>query len=717
MDVSGGSSQPVQHPPTGGASLRRAWREGIASLGPEAALPGLEDLLESRLAALEQRGALDEPSLLSVAEEAAHLALETGSADLARSLSKRLRRSIYEFLLALDAAPAAAAALPVAPLEPVRPARWGQVLIGVEEVEQAQRDGEIAPRLDLDNVVGADDTTTAETVRSISRSESGQADGAWREAEAGRLVELADAATEEVTALRALLEEAMANGLEVELPTLPGAEAPADHTVAIDAVRAYAAAEAEAARNAEEERLAAEAAAGAAEEERLWAEAAAARAAEEQRVAAEAAAAREAEEARAEALLREIEDAEEAAARTLLLRLRVMEALPPPGIYDREAMRVPAMFRREPVATATAPLPAAPPDPVHLDATAPPPGPAYRAAERPRSAPAYRVGQPEPAAPEPASPTTSWPEPPGVPLAAEAPPSLFPIAPREGFHLTDPSMVAEAMNIAPAPLPAQPPAAPPLAAAPAPVAPVPAPQSRWSLPSAGATASPAVEPAPASPMSPADAAEMSAAGPTGWNVRQSPRQQMLTERMAQKRREEAVQAAQEAAAIAAALAEPERKGRRWGKGPTAPERIPDVATGRDLVEEQLRRKRGAEAAALLQRIAAELPGRETADLALDSGDRCLALGQNRSATNCYLAGWRADPSYEAPLWRLADVCLADREVALATGYLERVAELMRSRGDDAGALAVYRKIITVAPDREDIRRLVRLAQATGRLEV
>ena len=73
--------------------------------------------------------------------------------------------------------------------------------------------------------------------------------------------------------------------------------------------------------------------------------------------------------------------------------------------------------------------------------------------------------------------------------------------------------------------------------------------------------------------------------------------------------------------------------------------------------------------------------------------------------------------YEAPLWRLADVCLADREVALATGYLERVAELLRSRGDDAGALAVYRKIVTVAPDREDIRRLVRLAQATGRLEV
>jgi hypothetical protein len=290
-----------------------------------------------------------------------------------------------------------------------------------------------------------------------------------------------------------------------------------------------------------------------------------------------------------------------------------------------------------------------------------------------------------------------------VPLPT--PPSLYPIAPRDGFHLTDPAMVGEtiALGSTPALAPAPAPAPAPSAAALA---------SRWNLPI----------PAPAPSVVPASAAEEAArpelpppAGTGGWSVRQSPRQQMLTERMAQKRREEAVRSAQEAASIAASLAEPGRK-RRRGK-PATPERIGDVGTARELVEEQLRRKRGAEAAALLQRVAAELPSRETADLALDSGDRCLALGQNRSATNCYLAGWRADPAYEAPLWRLADVCLADREVALATGYLERIADLMRSRGDHAGALAVYRKIVTVAPDREDIRRLLRLAEATGRLEV
>jgi hypothetical protein len=676
VDHTGGSSQPVQHPPAGGAAaLRRAWREGIAALGPDAELPGLRALLDSRLTSLEQRGALDEPSLLAVAEEAAHLALETGSADLARSLSKRLRRSIYEFLLALDAAPVAASpATQMAPLQPTRPARWGQVLIGVEEVEAAQRaGGDPAPLLDLDRVVGADDAVTAEVARAIARSEEGLRDEAWTQAEAGRLVDLADAATEEVGALRELLEEAMAEGRDGGNALAP----PAAYAAAAAAAQAYAAAVAEAAAAAD-----ATAAAEAAAEAEARAAADAAAAAEAARVRAAA------DEERVEALLSEVDDAEDAAAHAMLMRLRLIEALPAPGVLDPEAMRVPSMFRRDAPA---APAVEAVPDAAYL-----PPAPA---AAYPPPAPAVAHPPAAAAAHLPPAPVSAEAPPP------PAPPSLFPIAPREGFHLVDPTMVDAAVSSSSAPVSA--------AAAPAPPAP-----SRWSLPPA--------PPSPPLPPLPAPSAAAAAApyrelpmlppvGPGGWSVRQSPRQQMLTERMAQRRREDAVRAAQEAAGIAAALAEPERK-RRRGR-PSAPERIADIATARDLVEEQLRRKRGAEAAALLQRVAAELPGRETADLALDSGDRCLALGQNRSATNCYLAGWRADPAYEAPLWRLADVCLADREVALATGYLERIAELLRSRGDDAGALAVFRKIVTVAPEREDIRRLVRLAQATGRLEV
>ncbi|HEX3605866.1 MAG TPA: hypothetical protein VH134_08080 [Candidatus Dormibacteraeota bacterium] len=640
----------MQRPHARASALRRAWREGVAALGPEAVgLPGLGELLDGRLAELEQAGTLDEPSLLPIAEEAAQLALETGSTDLARSLSRRLRRSIYEFLLALDAAPATSVpSAPVAPLEPTRPSRWGQVLIGVEEVEAAQRSGPGAPVLDLGpaGVVGADDAVTAEVARSVARSEA--VDGAWGEAEAGRLLDIADAAGEEVAGLRSLLEEAMAQGLDVPLPALGSTPSPA---LAAAVEEARIAADQEALRSA------------AADEARIAAEL------EARRLAAEDAARRRVEaEAHAERLLAELEVAEAAAAHAVLLRLRVMEMLPEPALANPEALRVPPIFRRDlPIASLPDPEPVAPPQPAF------------------------------PSAPPAAHPPAA---------AAPGAPRLFPIAPREGFHLTDPSMVDATIASAGSP---SSPAAPP---APAHWSLPPSPPSPPSLPGMPTAAASAPAPAPAFPFE----QPPPGGGSGGWSVRQSPRQQMLTERMAQKRREEAVRAAQEAAGIAAALAEPERRGRRRGRE-KGPERIADVAAARDHVEEHLKRKRGAEAAALLQRVAAELPGRETADLALDSGDRCLALGQNRSATNCYLAGWRADPLYEASLWRLADVCLADREVALATGYLERVAELMRTRGDDAGALAVYRKIVTVAPDREDIRRLVRLAQATGRLEV
>ena len=104
-----------------------------------------------------------------------------------------------------------AAATPVAPLEPSRPARWGQVLIGVEEVEAVEaaqrREGEPASPADLalDHVVGADDRITAEVARAVARSEDGEEDQAWSPADAGALVELADTQADDVGALRALI--------------------------------------------------------------------------------------------------------------------------------------------------------------------------------------------------------------------------------------------------------------------------------------------------------------------------------------------------------------------------------------------------------------------------------------------------------------------------------------------------------------------------------
>ncbi len=143
---------------------------------------------------------------------------------------------------------------------------------------------------------------------------------------------------------------------------------------------------------------------------------------------------------------------------------------------------------------------------------------------------------------------------------------------------------------------------------------------------------------------------------------------------------------------------------------------PDVLDARRQINERLRQRRCDEAASLLQRLAAEPGGRDVAELALDAGDRCRALGKANAALSCYLAASRADPLHETPLLRLADICLDDKDIELAVRYLERVARLHRVRGDRKGAVRVYRKIATVAPYRDDIVSMLMHVQATGRFE-
>ncbi len=134
------------------------------------------------------------------------------------------------------------------------------------------------------------------------------------------------------------------------------------------------------------------------------------------------------------------------------------------------------------------------------------------------------------------------------------------------------------------------------------------------------------------------------------------------------------------------------------------------------VDEKLRRKRCDDAAALLQQAAQELGGEAVAELALDAGDRCRTLGKRNAALNCYLAASRADPVYEVPLARLADICIDDQDIDLAVSYLERIAQLTRLRGDQRGALRIYRKIATIAPYRDDVLEMLMRAQTTGRID-
>jgi hypothetical protein len=167
----------------------------------------------------------------------------------------------------------------------------------------------------------------------------------------------------------------------------------------------------------------------------------------------------------------------------------------------------------------------------------------------------------------------------------------------------------------------------------------------------------------------------------------------------------------------------ERHGREGSHSVPVPEIEDDpfennikLADTRRRIEDRLRRKHCDEAAALLQGLALETGGRAVAELAMNSGDRCRALGKSNAALNCYLAASRSDPVYELPLSRLADICIDDKETDLAVSYLERIARIFRFRGDEKSALRVYRRIATIAPYREDVLTLLMAAQRTGRLE-
>jgi hypothetical protein len=142
-------------------------------------------------------------------------------------------------------------------------------------------------------------------------------------------------------------------------------------------------------------------------------------------------------------------------------------------------------------------------------------------------------------------------------------------------------------------------------------------------------------------------------------------------------------------------------------------RLSDI---RRRIEDRLRKKRCDEAAALLQALAQETGGRAVAELAMNAGDRCRALGKSNAALNCYLAAARSDPVYELPLSRLADICIDNQDTELAVSYLERIARLYRYRGEDKAAIRVYRRIATIAPYREDVLTLLMNAQRTGQLE-
>lgn len=596
--------------------LHRGWEDAVSEITSH--LPEVRATMETEYAALLHEDRLDEQALLAAVREVAAVAARAAGADKARLLSRSMHRSVYEYLLSLDA---------LTPEETSGDAGDGGVaadpsrLIGMEEV--AELEGRQA-------ALRAEEEAAAAALAAAAQAEAERA--AAERAEAERI-----AAEERAEAERIAAEE------RAEAERIAAEErAEAERAAAERAAAEQAAAERAAAHRAAAERAAAErAAAERAAQERAEAERiAAAERAEAERIVAEERAAAE----RAAAYRTSLE-AEAGASGNVLPGVD-----PAGGESGEEPGEEPAaggfyrprfkLFRRENQREGQGGTDR------EDGAEATPGSPSWW---RGPDAPPAPVADPAPV-PRP----TRSPAPGEARAATPASDAGFAVQPRDGFHLTE--------------------------------------FADFVRPAAQAAPQPATE-------APEDAAQ-SVGGDggkeaKGWHVRSS-------------RRPNSGEAAD--IDMDGGLDEDDWEERRLIDSD------PQVAQAHGDVNDLLRRRKCDEAAALLQRLAADHGSRSVAELALDAGDRCRALGKGNAALSCYIAASRADPSFEGPLMRLADVCLDDRDIDLAVTYLERVAKLHRQRGDNRGALRLYRKIATIAPYREDILATLMRANTTGQFE-
>lgn len=600
--------------------------------------------METEYAALLHESRIEEQSLLAAVREVAAVAARAAGADRARLLSRSMHRSLYEYLLSLDA---------MTPEETAGEAgEDGMVtdpsrLIGMEEV--AEIEGRQA-------AIRAEEEAAAAAIAAAAQAEADRI--AAERAEAERL------AAEELAEAERLAAEERAEAERVAAEERAAAErAAAERAAAERAAAERAAAHRAAAERAAQERAAAERAA----RERAAAEAEAERVPAEERAATERAAAFRGS--------LEPEAAAPANERPGVGAAGEVEEEPggesPTGGFYRPRFKLfrrggeaqqeeqPRTGREEP--TPRSPSwwrgPDAPPAPQEPEiepaaASAEPLPPAASIEAEARAEPAA-ASRPAPfAEPAPVPRPTASPAPAEPRAKAPGPDAGFAVQPRDGFHLTE---FADFVR--------------------------PAPQA-------------ASQPVSEQAEEFAPAVDGDGAKAKGWNVRSS-------------RRPNSGEADLE---TDGALDEDDWEERRLIDSD------PKVVQAHGEVNDLLRRRKCDEAASLLQKLAADHGSRSVAELALDAGDRCRALGKGNAALSCYIAASRADPSFEGPLMRLADVCLDDRDIDLAVTYLERVAKLHRQRGDNRGALRLYRKIATIAPYRDDILATLMRANTTGQFE-
>ena len=164
---------------------------------------------------------------------------------------------------------------------------------------------------------------------------------------------------------------------------------------------------------------------------------------------------------------------------------------------------------------------------------------------------------------------------------------------------------------------------------------------------------------------------------------------------------------------------------------------PQSATIR--LSELLRARKLVDAAALSVHAAEEFPGEAAAELACRAGAACRDASETDLAILSFTSAVLAAPPCEPACRQLADLFLEwarprqgpsraqlyaparidleeeERDPRLALIWLEFLARALRVQGADGEAVAVYQRLLTMAPGREDLRSVLRQAATTGRL--
>ncbi len=202
-----------------------------------------------------------------------------------------------------------------------------------------------------------------------------------------------------------------------------------------------------------------------------------------------------------------------------------------------------------------------------------------------------------------------------------------------------------------------------------------------------------------------------------WTVRLSPRAQQLHERRQRARLAtlpKVVEEVVEAATQTRGQSLDRGRGRRAGRA-VAGMALPAAGDTERVFDEMVQSRRFWEAAALAARIADTERSSTFAAQACALGERCRGAKEVEAAAVAFLSAVLASPPCERALWQLAALAVDRRDPGDAARWLEFVAKLLRARTADQDALAVYRQIMSLAPNRRDVREIVRRAALTGSL--